>query len=144
MSVELLDVGSVFPNPNQPRKFFDPLALSELADSIRINGLLQPIKVQRQGPVRFMIVCGERRWRAHRLAELATIAALVVDELEAGRLADEAIIENLQRKDITPLEEARAFRARLDTAADAHRRAGAERAAKWHEKKIEQMTAKSA
>lgn len=113
MNLLELPLSAVYPNPEQPRKHFDPTKLAELAASIAENGLLQPIKVRPDGAGRYMVVCGERRWRAHGLAGKSTIKA-IVEEMTDDRLADEAIIENLQRLDITPLEEARAFQARLD------------------------------
>jgi ParB family chromosome partitioning protein len=109
-----LPMADVYANPNQPRKVFEPTSLQELADSIRENGLIQPITVRPDGEGRYMIVCGERRFRAHQLNKAATISAMVVD-MSDDDLADRAIIENLQRKDITPLEEAAAYQARLDT-----------------------------
>jgi ParB family chromosome partitioning protein len=116
-SGEPLPMADIYPNPNQPRKLFEEKELDELAASIEQRGLLQPIKVvprpQPNGAGKYMIVLGERRWRAHqrlgRTEILATISVLSDDEI-----ADAAIIENLQRKDITPLEEARAYQARLD------------------------------
>lgn len=108
-----LPVVDVYPNPDQPRKLFDQEALEELAASIKAHGLLQPIKVRADGTGGYMIVCGERRWRAHKLLGAETILA-VVESLSDDDLADAAIVENLQRRNITPLEEARAFQARLD------------------------------
>jgi len=109
-----LQTASVFPNPDQPRKRFEPQALAELAASIKENGLLQPITVRALPDGRYMIVAGERRWRAHVLAGLETIEANIV-EVTDGERDILAIIENLQRADITPLEEGRAFQRILDT-----------------------------
>ncbi len=112
-----LPVASIIPNPNQPRKQFDKDKLAELAASIIEHGLIQPITVQTialQGEACYMIVAGERRWRAHRIAGLTHIPAFVVEVDEAHRDLL-AIIENLQRSDITPLEEARAFQRMLDS-----------------------------
>ena len=113
-----LPMAEVYANPNQPRKLFSQPEIEELAASIAQNGQLQPIKVvpraQQGGPGKYMIVLGERRWRAHQHLGLATIQA-TVSEMTDDQVADAAIVENLQRKDITPLEEARAFQARLDT-----------------------------
>jgi ParB family chromosome partitioning protein len=103
-----LPLDQVYANPNQPRKLFEQNALDELAQSIRVNGLIQPITVRPDGDGKFMIVCGERRYRAHQRAGLATIKAFVAD-LSDDQLAINAIIENLQRADITPMEEARAY-----------------------------------
>ncbi len=94
-------VAAVRPNPQQPRRHFDASALGELAVSIKARGLLQPIVVKREGNG-YLLMAGERRWRAAQLAGLETIPALVRDDdpLEI------AMIENLQREDLTPLEEA--------------------------------------
>jgi ParB family chromosome partitioning protein len=121
MKAARLKVAQIHRNPEQPRTLFDAVALQELADSIKQNGLLQPIIVCRVAPVReasgrfpsagearFMIVAGERRWRAHQLAGLDEIECNVVD-MDDDALAIGAIIENLVRADITPLEEGRAF-----------------------------------
>ena len=105
MSSSLL-VASVFPNPDQPRKRFDKDALAELAASIKQNGLVQPITVRALPDDRYMIVAGERRWRAHVLAGLASIEANVIEVSDRERDIL-AIVENLQRADITPLEEGR-------------------------------------
>jgi ParB family chromosome partitioning protein len=105
-------MGMVRPNPHQPRKIFPRAELEELAASIQARGLLQAIKVRPSGDG-YEIVCGERRWRAHQVFGAETIRAEVV-EMTDDDMADAAIVENLQRKDITPLEEARAFQRRLD------------------------------
>ena len=107
-----LPIEQVHPNPNQPRKHFDEAKLHELAASIREHGLLQPITV-RPADDGFEIVMGERRYRAHVLAGLETISAKVA-EMDDCEMAEKAIIENLQRVDIRPLEEARAYQAMLD------------------------------
>ncbi len=115
---EPLPMEEVYPNPDQPRKLFTEADLDELAASIQQRGLLQPIKVvprpQPNGKGKYMIVLGERRWRAHQKLGATTILA-TVSVMSDDEIADAAIIENLQRKDITPLEEARAYQARLDT-----------------------------
>ena len=107
-----LPIGDIYPNPDQPRKRFDE-ALQELAASIKASGLLQPITVRPDHAGRFMIVAGERRWRAHQLADLATIEANIA-VVSDDELAIAAIVENLQRQDITPLEEAFAFQRMID------------------------------
>lgn len=96
-----LKLTSIRPNPRQPRRHFDPAALAELADSITARGLLQPLVVTPDGDG-YMLMAGERRWRAAQLAGLDSVAALIRsdDPLEV------AMIENLQREDLTPLEEA--------------------------------------
>jgi len=109
-----LQTASVIPNPDQPRKRFNPEALAELAASINANGLIQPITVRALPDGRYMIVAGERRWRAHVLAGLDTIEANLIEITDSERDIL-AIVENLQRADITPLEEGRAFQRVLDT-----------------------------
>jgi ParB family chromosome partitioning protein len=121
-----LPLDTVRPNPKQPRVIFTQPELEELAASIREHGLIQPIQVRAQGR-HYLIVCGERRWRAHKLLGLKAIRAEVVVGMSNDELADRALIENLHRRDITPLEEARAFQARLDagmTAEEVARRLG--------------------
>lgn len=111
-STRRLPVSSVFPNPDQPRKRFDQEPLEELARSIRSSGLMQPITVTPRGDG-YMIVAGERRWRATRIAELDSIEAHV-RELDDAQVMELALIENACRQDITPLEEAFAFQAMVE------------------------------
>jgi len=102
-------VAEITPNPLQPRRNFAPDGLAELAASIARHGLLQPVVVSRTGPGAYVLIAGERRWRAAQLAGLERIPAVV---REAGEDADQlglALIENLQREDLTPIEEARAY-----------------------------------
>lgn len=108
-----IPIGLVFPNPDQPRKTFDQDALEDLAASIRESGLLQPIRVTPRGE-RYMIVMGERRYRAHVLSGAETIAAVVGPEQADVDVLVDAIIENRIRKDVHPMEEAVAFQACLD------------------------------
>ena len=103
--VRVIPVGNIEPNPQQPRMVFDADALHELAASIREHGVLQPILVRPLGANRYQLVAGERRWRASKEAGLDTIAALV-EELDDDTALEIAIIENLQREDLSPLEEA--------------------------------------
>lgn len=106
-------VGKILPNPAQPRLSYDEDSLTELADSIREHGVLQPILVRPAG-AQFELIAGERRWRASRMAERDTIPAIVVDFDESTAL-EVSIIENLQREDVSPLEEAAMFRKMTDT-----------------------------
>ena len=92
-------------NPENPRLVFEELALEELAASIREHGVLQPVLVRPRGPNQFQLVAGERRWRAARIAGLVAIPALV-EELDDDVALEIAVIENLQREDLSPLEEA--------------------------------------
>ena len=107
-----IPVGDVLPNTAQPRRHFDDEALATLADSIRRHGLLQPIVVRRAGE-RFELIAGERRLGAAARAGLATVPALVREADPAQRL-ELALIENLQREALTPLEEADAYRHLID------------------------------
>lgn len=106
-----IPIDQVFPNPDQPRRHFDEKELRALASSIRENGLMQPIVVRPVGD-RFQIIAGERRWRAHRIlaerGQAKSIRALV-NETTDGDMEIQSIVENLQRVDIRPLEEANAF-----------------------------------
>lgn len=111
--VEMLDIGDVDPNPNQPRRKFDQAALKELADSIRNVGILQPILVASQEGGRYRIIAGERRWRAARMAEMQTIPA-IIREMDAVERMEAALVENLQREDLNPIEEAIAVRALME------------------------------
>src|SRR5438445_1991404 len=102
-----VDVDHVEPNPHQPRKVFDSNALNELAASIRASGVIQPVIVRRQG-AGYQLVAGERRWRAARQAGLARIPAIVREVTDAESL-ELALVENLLREDLNPIEEAEAF-----------------------------------
>lgn len=100
-------VDSLEPNPFQPRTVMEPVRLQELADSIRESGIVQPILVRRQGD-RYQIIAGERRWRAAQALGLATVP-VTVREVADERLLELALVENIQRQELTPLEEAHAF-----------------------------------
>lgn len=100
-------VGDIEPNPNQPRKSFDSKALDELAASIRASGIIQPVVVRRQG-VGYQLVAGERRWRAAQQAGLERVPAIVREVTDAESL-ELALVENLLREDLNPMEEAEAF-----------------------------------
>jgi ParB family chromosome partitioning protein len=106
--VREIEIGRISPNPEQPRMQFDETALDELADSIRERGVLQPILL-RATDAGFMIIAGERRWRAAQRAQLHTIPALVRD-IDEAVTAELALIENVQREDLNPLEEAEGYR----------------------------------
>jgi len=105
VGVRIVQVDRIEPNPEQPRLVFEQAALDELAASIREHGVLQPILVRPLGPNTYQIVAGERRWRASRQAGLETIPALIED-IDDDTALEIAIIENLQREDLTPLDEA--------------------------------------
>lgn len=107
-SIQYIDITSIFPHPEQPRRHFDDGALQELADSIAVRGVIQPIIVRQQGHGRYQLVAGERRWRAAQRVQLHQIPAIVRDLDEAETL-EIALIENVQRQDLNPVEEAQAY-----------------------------------
>jgi len=104
----LLAVSSIEPHPQQPRRRFDDAALDELAASIAARGVIQPVIVRPHGAGRYQLVAGERRWRAAQRAQLHEIPA-IVRELSEREVMALALIENLQREDLNPVEEARAY-----------------------------------
>jgi ParB family chromosome partitioning protein len=106
--VREIEIAQIRPNPNQPRVQFDEDALDELADSIRERGVLQPILLRPHGED-YLIIAGERRWRAAQRARLHTIPA-IVREIDESTTAELALIENIQRLDLNPLEEAEGYR----------------------------------
>ena len=106
--VREIEIAKIRPNPNQPRVQFDEVALDELADSIRQRGVLQPILLKSEGDD-YLIIAGERRWRAAQRARLHSIPALV-REIDDSTTAELALIENIQRQDLNPLEEAEGYR----------------------------------
>jgi len=108
-------LSALSPNPEQPRHEFDDVSLRELADSIRERGVLQPILAEAHGDGSYIIVAGERRVRAARLAGLQTIPVVVRGFTQQEKL-EIALIENVQREDLTPVEEARAYRRLMDLA----------------------------
>lgn len=97
------------PNPEQPRRSFDEAALAELADSIRRHGVLQPLLVSEDAAGGYVVIAGERRWRAARAAGLKTVPAVIRERLGARDELALALVENIQRRDLSVLEEARAF-----------------------------------
>lgn len=111
IEVKLIDIE---PNKEQPRKTFDEKALSELADSIREHGLLQPIIVKPITNGTYRIIAGERRWRASRIAGLETVPVIIKD-FDDKEVMEVALIENLQREDLNPVEEAMGYRSLMDT-----------------------------
>lgn len=106
-SIREIPIDKIEVNPFQPRKVLDPEALEDLAKSIRAQGVLQPILVRPVGD-RYQILVGERRWRASRMAELDMIPA-VIHDVDDEKAHEWALIENLQREDLNPVEEARAY-----------------------------------
>ena len=104
----MLPIARIEPHPEQPRRYFDEAALEELAASIAARGVIQPVIVRPLGEGRYQLVAGERRWRAAQKAQLHEIPALIRDLSEREVMAL-ALIENLQREDLNPIEEARAY-----------------------------------
>lgn len=127
-----LDIHEIEPNREQPRKDFDEEALNELADSISVHGLLQPIVVRPRASGRYEIIAGERRWRACRIAGLTRVPA-VIKELDEQSAAEIALVENLQREDLNAYEEALGYSTLIEkfglTQEDAAARVGKSRAA---------------
>ncbi len=112
-SSSTLPINEIIPNKEQPRKTFDEEALQELADSIRQHGVLQPLLVRPMTTGGYQLVAGERRWRASRLAELKEVP-VIIKELSDTEAMEIAIIENLQREDLNPIEEAEGLQALID------------------------------
>lgn len=113
VSTSTLNINEIIPNKEQPRKTFDETALEELADSIRQHGVLQPLLVRPLTSGGYQLVAGERRWRASRLAELKEVP-VIIKELSDTEAMEIAIIENLQREDLNPIEEAEGLQALID------------------------------
>lgn len=126
---QYLSLDDIDPNPDQPRRTFKAQELQELADTIQSVGVIEPIIVRRKGE-RFLIISGERRWRASRLVGYKKIPALVKD-VDDVRAAEFAIIENIQREDLSPVEEARAYESLMtltgDKAGDLAKKVGKDR-----------------
>lgn len=108
-----IDIDLIEPNPEQPRTRFAEADLEELTQSIRANGVVQPIVLRANG-TKYQIVAGERRWRAAQRAELRRIPA-VVKEVSDEKMLELALVENIQRSELNPIEEARAYRKLIDT-----------------------------
>ena len=106
--IDTIDINKIEPTATQPRKFFDEDSLQELAESIRQHGLIEPLIVQKSKEDFYSIIAGERRWRAARIAGLKDIP-VIVKEYNSQQIIEIALIENLQREDLNPIEEAEAF-----------------------------------
>ena len=113
MTVVQLDIGHVRPNPNQPREFFDEEALEGLAESIKSQGIIQPLTVEEIAPGEFSIIAGERRYRAAKIAGLDKVPAIVVSLSEVQRI-QMSLIENIQRENLNAIEEASAYQYLID------------------------------
>ncbi len=111
-SIEKITIQKLVANPYQPRKLFDDEAIEELAQSIKEHGIIQPIVVRKKGS-KYEIVVGERRYRAAKLANLEEVPA-IVKEMSDEQMMEVAILENLQREDLTPIEEAEAYQSLIE------------------------------
>ncbi|MBE6572945.1 MAG: ParB/RepB/Spo0J family partition protein [Ruminococcaceae bacterium] len=107
-NTSMLRISDIEPRPNQPRKVFEPEALAELADSIATHGLIQPVVVRENSKGFYSIIAGERRWRAAKMAGLTEVPVVILD-IDDIKAAELALVENLQREDLNPIEEAMAF-----------------------------------
>ena len=108
-----LPISQVQPGLNQPRKRFDQDALADLAESIRVHGIIQPLTVRRLSSGYYQIIAGERRWRAAKLAGLAEVPAVII-EADDRKVMELGLIENLQREDLNPAEEARGYQVLME------------------------------
>lgn len=111
--MEEIAIGMISPNPKQPRTYFDEEALEELADSIRVLGVIQPVTVRKEADGKYIIISGERRWRASQLAGLETIPAYVREATDQA-LHEMALVENIQRQDLNPIEVAISLQRLID------------------------------
>jgi len=129
---QLLPIHRVEPNPNQPRRDFDEEELQALADSIATHGVVQPLTVRELPSGYYQIIAGERRWRAARMAELKEVPAVII-EADDKKTMELALIENLQRQDLNPVEEAMGYRSLMEdyglTQEDTAKRVGKSRPA---------------
>jgi ParB family chromosome partitioning protein len=126
-SVRQIGISAISPNPHQPRQQFHPERLQELANSIRMHGIVQPVVVRRQGE-KYLLIAGERRWRAASLAGLPTVPAIVKD-VPDSQVLEITLIENIQREELNPVEVAEAL-ARLASEANLTHEQIAERTGK--------------
>lgn len=108
-----LKITEIEPNKNQPRKEFDEAALAELAQSISLHGVLQPLLVKPMTNGRYLLVAGERRWRASRMAGLSVVP-VIIREMDEKEVAEISLIENLQREDLNPVDEALGYKELMD------------------------------
>ena len=129
---QLLPIHKVEPNPDQPRRDFDPEELQSLADSIELHGVVQPLTVRELASGYYQIIAGERRWRAARMANLREIPAVII-EADDKKVMELALIENLQRQDLNPVEEALGYQTLMEeyglTQEDAAKQVGKSRPA---------------
>ncbi len=108
-----IEINKIKPNPNQPRKHFDETALQDLANSIKVHGVIQPLVLNKLDDGNYLIIAGERRWRASKIAGLDKVPA-VIKEYTDKQIKEISLIENLQREDLNPIEAARAIKQLMD------------------------------
>ena len=129
---QLLPIHKIEPNPDQPRRDFDEEELQALSESIAIHGLIQPLTVRETGTGYYQIIAGERRWRASRMAGLSEVPAVII-EADDKKAMELALIENLQRQDLNPMEEAMGYQSLMEdfgmTQEDAAKQVGKSRSA---------------
>lgn len=113
-SLRTLRISEIEPNKGQPRKNFDKEAMEQLAESIRVNGVLQPLIVRPLATGNYQIIAGERRWRAAKIAGLSEVPVVIRDDLSEEQVMQVALIENLQRENLNPIEEAQGYRELID------------------------------
>ena len=127
-----IPIDQIVPNPGQPRRHFEEQAMRELAESVRQHGVIQPLTVRKLSSGYYQIIAGERRWRAARMAGLTEIPAVVI-EADDQKAAELALVENLQREDLNPMEEAAGYQSLIQTyhmtQEEAARRVGKSRSA---------------
>ena len=109
-----LRISEIEPNKGQPRKVFDKEAMEQLAASIQQNGVLQPLLVRPLATGNYQIIAGERRWRAAKIAGLSEVPVVIRDDLSEEQVMQVALIENLQRENLNPIEEAQGYRELID------------------------------
>lgn len=114
-SLRTLRISEIEPNKGQPRKNFDKEAMEQLAESIRVNGVLQPLLVRPLATGNYQIIAGERRWRAAKIAGMSEVPVVIRDDLSEEQVMQVALIENLQRENLNPIEEAQGYRELIDT-----------------------------
>lgn len=114
-SLRTLRISEIEPNKGQPRKNFDKEAMEQLAESVRVNGVLQPLLVRPLATGNYQIIAGERRWRAAKIAGLSEVPVVIRDDLSEEQVMQVALIENLQRENLNPIEEAQGYRELIDT-----------------------------
>ena len=122
-SVQLISIEQVKPNPDQPRRDFDQEALLELAQSIERDGIIQPLLARKVGPTEYQIIAGERRWRAAGIAGLKEVPVIIRDA-DDQQVLELAIIENIQREDLNPIELAMAFQRMANELSLSHEQIG--------------------